>query len=1082
MVLLNLTKEYFVNKLAVIHKSALNSLNLLIFVEIFRELKDIYDSEKMLPSFKQQFIFMKRVIKYIFSMEMVGVLMVLAAFSMGLATFIENDFGTAAAKALVYNSWWFELVITLTMINLIYSLTKMRPWKTKKWSIYIFHLAFVLIILGAAITRFIGSEGLMSIREGQESHVFLSEHSYMMVQDEQGNILAKKKVLFSSVSQDEVDFNFDIQDQEYQIHTYDFIPNAVEYVDEAGEGPAMLELTRRENGQFKSYTLQEGEQAKLKGYSIGFGNDLPNDIQIEIKGGELMISAIDSLHFFDMMTNTGAVLAPDSLYALQLQKLYSFKDLNWVIKKYYPHAVVAVTARKQMNKNMRGLDAIRFNILNSEDQVLVSDYVMGSSGYSSPKDVLVDGEKLKVVYGSEEIELPFSIKLRDFQLERYPASNSPSSYASEVTLVDKPAGVNMDFRIYMNHVLDYKGYRFFQSSYDQDEMGTVLSVNHDFWGMAVTYLGYAFMMLGMFSALFTKKSRFRHLMRKTVSVLVLLLGFSFLSPAFSQDQDVMKPLVGQLPDQQIDDLSHLLVQGHSGRFQPFNSVSNRIVRKFSRKTTYDGLNSDRILLGMMMNPDYWVQQPIIKVTNNELKKIIGVEASRARFIDFFVQTENGNQYKLDQYVNNAYQKKPGKRGKFEKDLITVDERVNVFYMGITSNFVKIFPVPDSPNSEWMSPQGPFTNFHGEDSSFVSSVFTYYLQSLRQGVSSGDYSNADLMLKGIRQYQDSYAPYYQEKIQHLDLEIAYNKLDIFNRIYGFYGIFGFLMLILLFVKVLAPKIKIKWGAHVFALLILLLFVAHTGGLITRWYISGHAPWSNGFESMVFIGWTTVLAGLIFYKNSPIALAATSVLTFLILFVAHLSWMNPEITNLVPVLKSYWLTIHVAIITSSYGFLFLGAFMGVLNLLFLIFQNSENKLRIKEKVSEVSRINEMTLIVGLYFLTIGTFLGGIWANESWGRYWGWDPKETWALVSVLVYAFIVHMRFIPGLRGAYAFNFMSVVGYFSILMTYFGVNYYLSGLHSYATGDPMPIPDFVYYTLAAIFMLAVLSYRKYRKYWS
>ena len=186
------------------------------------------------------------------------------------------------------------------------------------------------------------------------------------------------------------------------------------------------------------------------------------------------------------------------------------------------------------------------------------------------------------------------------------------------------------------------------------------------------------------------------------------------------------------------------------------------------------------------------------------------------------------------------------------------------------------------------------------------------------------------------------------------------------------------------------------------------------------------------------------------------------------------MNPEITNLVPVLKSYWLTIHVAVITASYGFLALGSFLGVLNLILMLLQTKKNKERIQIKIKELSRINEATLIAGLYLLTVGTFLGGIWANESWGRYWGWDPKETWAFITILIYAFVVHMRMIPGLKGFYAFNVGSIFSYFSVLMTYFGVNYYLSGLHSYAQGDPTPIPNFVFYTIAILLALSISSY--------
>ncbi|MBK8702301.1 MAG: cytochrome c biogenesis protein CcsA [Saprospiraceae bacterium] len=262
-------------------------------------------------------------------------------------------------------------------------------------------------------------------------------------------------------------------------------------------------------------------------------------------------------------------------------------------------------------------------------------------------------------------------------------------------------------------------------------------------------------------------------------------------------------------------------------------------------------------------------------------------------------------------------------------------------------------------------------------------------------------------------------------------------------------------------------------------LLLAFLMHTLGLGLRWYISGRAPWSNGYESMIYIGWTTMLAGLIFARKSLGGLAATNVLAATILMVAGLSFLDPEITPLVPVLKSYWLTIHVSMEAGSYGFLMLGAIIGVLNLIFMIFSTPKNSKNVNRIVKELTSISEMTLIGGLMMVSVGTYLGGIWANESWGRYWGWDAKETWALVTILVYAFILHMRFIPGLRGVYAFNVASLFGWASVMMTYFGVNYYLSGLHSYAAGDPVPIPPFVYYTVISLVAICGLAYWKNRQ---
>jgi len=192
------------------------------------------------------------------------------------------------------------------------------------------------------------------------------------------------------------------------------------------------------------------------------------------------------------------------------------------------------------------------------------------------------------------------------------------------------------------------------------------------------------------------------------------------------------------------------------------------------------------------------------------------------------------------------------------------------------------------------------------------------------------------------------------------------------------------------------------------------------------------------------------------------------------VAHLSFMDPEITNLVPVLKSYWLTLHVSVITSSYGFLGLGAILGLINIIFFAIVSGKNHKRIISTIQDLTIINYKALTIGLYLLTIGTFLGAIWANESWGRYWGWDPKETWSLITIIVYSFIIHARMIPGLKSLFSFNVMALFGFSSVLMTYFGVNYYLSGLHSYAGGDPVPVPKFLYIAVILLISLAVMAY--------
>jgi len=292
-------------------------------------------------------------------------------------------------------------------------------------------------------------------------------------------------------------------------------------------------------------------------------------------------------------------------------------------------------------------------------------------------------------------------------------------------------------------------------------------------------------------------------------------------------------------------------------------------------------------------------------------------------------------------------------------------------------------------------------------------------------------------------------------------------------------------VLLFVVLLAQIFKnnkaLKFLIAFLKYIILFFFILHTGGLITRWFISGHAPWSDAYESMIYVAWATLFFGLIFGRKSDLTLASTAFVSSMILMIAHWNWMDPAIANLVPVLDSYWLMIHVAVIVGSYGPFALGMIIGVVTLLLMLLTNKKNKEKIELNIKELTIINELSITVGLIMLTIGNFLGGMWANESWGRYWGWDPKETWALISIMVYAFVIHMRLVPGLRSNWTFNFMSIVAFASILMTYFGVNFYLVGLHSYASGDKIITPNFVYYALVIISILGILSYWRFNKFY-
>lgn len=351
---------------------------------------------------------------------------------------------------------------------------------------------------------------------------------------------------------------------------------------------------------------------------------------------------------------------------------------------------------------------------------------------------------------------------------------------------------------------------------------------------------------------------------------------------------------------------------------------------------------------------------------------------------------------------------------------------------------------------------------------------YYLMTLAAAQKSGDYSEADKLLNAFKQNQKNHGSEVLPSDSKVNTEVIYNKLDIFNRLYKYYALVGVLMFFILVFQIFKEREIWKVGVYFFKGVIVLFFLWHTAGLILRWYISGHAPWSDAYESILYVSWATMGMGLAFGRKSDMTIAASAFVTAMLLWIAHQSWVDPSIANLQPVLDSYWLMIHVAVIVGSYGPLTVGMILGVVCLILMVLSNAKNKDRIAHNIKELTIINEIALTVGLIMLTIGNFLGGQWANESWGRYWGWDPKETWALISIMVYAFVIHTRLVPGLRGKWTFNFLSVAAFGSIMMTYFGVNFYLVGLHSYASGAQVITPTFIYYTIAGVLLLGGISY--------
>ena len=1022
-----------------------------------------------------------------FNTRAAGLYFLLFAGAIGTATFIENDFGTSAAQKVVYKAWWFELLLILFCITIIVNIIKFRMVQQKKWPLLLFHSAIIIIIIGAGVTRYLGFEGIMHIRENDSANSFISSNPYLKFKVNANNQTYdfNEPVLFASLGNNAWQESYLIGSDLINIRVKEFIPNPKKNLSESIDGIPTLQLVIGGLRGREEYYISLGETKRIGNVIYNFKDTpFPDAFNIAVRNESLVFTSSKVLTQTVMATQEKDTIYPsDTDSPLKLRALYTDGVNSVVFSDYNKKGSVQIESEDPKVKN-ESLTALLMEVsVNGESK---DTYVFSSRGNEGRPELLAfEDLKLSISYGAKEIKVPFSIKLNKFILDKYPGTNSASSYASEVTLVDEKENVKMDYRIYMNNILNYKGYRFFQSSFDKDERGTYLSVNSDFWGTLISYIGYALLTLGMLLTLFSKKTRFHQLTQKIkklrakglIALLLILLSANTLE---AQSNPINTYVEHAVNIDHADKFSKLVVQDFKGRMKPVHTLSRELMRKLARKESLFGLTADQILLSMFVNKQEWYAAGVIKLgKHKDIHEKLGVPGDYASYADFF--STNGN-YILQEEVRRVYGLEPIDRGVFEKELIKIDERLNILSMIFSGTLLKIIPTPNDPSNTWVANSGHahVENDGHNHSEIADNFFKNYTNTLKEAISTGNYLQADRLVEELKTYQIKNGGSIMPSESKINAEILLNQLNVFTRLAIFYIFLGIALLFFLFYSVFKPNASLKKVYLVLFSLVVFGFVLHTIGLGLRWYVSGRAPWSNGYESMIYIAWTSTLAGILFTRKSFGGLAATMVLAATILFVSTLSFLDPEITPLVPVLKSYWLTIHVSLEAGSYGFLMLGAIIGLINLILMIFLTKSNKTRIKRIVQEMSYISELTLIGGLFMVSVGTYLGGVWANESWGRYWGWDAKETWALVTILVYAFILHMRLIPKLTGLFAYNVATTFGLGSVIMTYYGVNYYLSGLHSYATGDPVPVPNWVYMVVISIIIISALAYYKKRKY--
>ena len=1050
---------------------------------------------------------LKKIAAVLFSTRLTAVLFLVFAAAMAVGTFLDASSQTPPSdytRELIYNALWFEAIMALFVINFVGNIFRYKLHTRKMWASLLLHVSFILILVGAFVTRYIGFEGVMHIREGKTENVILSDQTFLNTFIDgdyeidgvaQRRKVAPKKLRLSERLNNDFSLETDYNGTPVEITYKDFIKGAKKGLILSDEGDEYLKIVEAGDGDRHDHYVKLGEVSNI--HNILFAINKPTEGAINItysEDGEYTINTPFEGSYMRMADQQQGQVVADSLQPLMLRSLYRMADMAFVIPEPVvkgDYGIVKVEEGEKANQN-----ALIVNV-NAGGETKTAELLGGKGSAPDPTEVEIAGLKVYLTYGSKEYQLPFSVTLNDFIADKYPGTEKGySAFKSKVTVSDSETE-HFDADIFMNNVLDHEGYRFFQAGFDPDEQGTILSVNHDWWGTWITYIGYTLLYFGLLAILFDRNTRFaalkkilNRIKKKKAKMLALLTVLISLSGMAQETATSHKAT----PRQQIDSLirtnavskehaakfAHLIIQDN-GRMKPVNTFASELLRKISRSDSYQGLDANQVFISMTEFPRLWVEVPLISLKrgNDSIRHVAGVPDGQKQLALLDLFDERGN-YKLEPYLEAATS--TTNPNQFQKDFIKAHENFSLLNAALSGGILKIFPIPEDENNKWVSfPELGEANLKGMDSMYARNILPLYFDSLKKARTSGDYAQSDELLESITNFQKKFGSEVMPSENKLKAETLYNKADIFNRLYKYFAVIGLIMFVMIVAQLFKDRKILRTLIKGSKILMWVFFALMTLGLALRWYVSGHAPWSDAYESVVYVSWATVCFGLIFGRKSDLTVASTAFVAAIILWVAHENWLDPAIANLQPVLDSYWLMIHVAVIVGSYGPFTLGMILAATSLFLMIFTTKGNYKNMEINISELTVITEMALTVGLVMLTIGNFLGGQWANESWGRYWGWDPKETWALISIMIYAFVIHARLVPGLRGRWTFNVLALFAYASIMMTYFGVNFYLSGLHSYASGDAPTTPSFVFYILVFAIVLSIVAYFRYKKFY-
>ena len=633
-------------------------------------------------------------------------------------------------------------------------------------------------------------------------------------------------------------------------------------------------------------------------------------------------------------------------------------------------------------------------------------------------------------------QLPFSITLNQFEIIYYKGTLAPMDFISHISVADKDCHRQIQGKVSMNHIFSYQHYRFYQSGYSEDNEGSVFSVSHDPYGIGITYAGYTLLLLSTVFFFFSPQSRFRQLLKspllhRSLTVILLLFAFSLNSNFLKANS----PSPKVLPREVAEHFGDLYIL-YNNRICPLQTFARDFTIKLYGSSSYKGLTPEEVLTGWLFYYDSWKNEPIIRIKSNEARKLLEIEGNYARLKDYISTI---NEYKLEKMMNHI---RSGEQVTDKRGIEEADEKFNI--INLVCTMMKIFPCRNIAGKtlEWYSQSDQLPQDMDNDKwVFIRKSMSY----VNEMIVMKKYNDACLLLEKIKKYQQKECDGLLPADNKFKAEKIYNQFDYSKSVAMACICIGLICFIYYCHCMASQKRTSRKAIIILNILLWIVFTYLSAAICLRGYVSNHLPLSNGFETMQFMAWCTLLLTFLLQRKFAMLLPFGFLLCGLTLMVSMLGESNPQITQLMPVLQSPLLSIHVVVIMIAYSLL---AFIMLNGVTAVILHQSQKEC--KEQIERLQIISQIILYPAIFLLAIGIFIGAVWANVSWGRYWGWDPKEVWALITMLVYALALHPRSLPWFHRTMFFHVFCITAFITVLITYFGVNFLLGGMHSYANG--------------------------------